>query len=151
MDAGLHGMEFKAPGRVASTVGKRRGKPSEKPANQGSPAFLFRIVKFADLTEVKSDRLLGDERAVPALLYLWGTACSPRPFLTSADARPQRTGSRALRQGRNGPQARSTATLLMEQPGELPALILEVNAGFGVATSLVARTRTCTGVAIMTW
>ena len=51
-------MEFKAPGRVASTVGKRRGKPSEKLANQGNPTFLFRIVKFADLTGVKSDRLL---------------------------------------------------------------------------------------------
>jgi hypothetical protein len=35
-----------------------RGKPSEKPANQGNPTFLFRIVKFADLTGVKSDRLL---------------------------------------------------------------------------------------------
>jgi hypothetical protein len=51
-------MEFEAPGRIASTVGKRRGKPSEKPENQGNPAFLFRIVKFADLAGIKSDRLL---------------------------------------------------------------------------------------------
>jgi hypothetical protein len=58
VDAGLHGMEFEAPGRIASTVGKRRGKPSEKPENQGNPAFLFRIVKFADLAGIKSDRLL---------------------------------------------------------------------------------------------
>jgi hypothetical protein len=62
VDAGLHGMEFEAPGRIASTVGKRRGKPSEKPENQGNPAFLFRIVKFADLAGIKSDRLLEPTR-----------------------------------------------------------------------------------------
>jgi len=68
VDAGLHGMEFEAPGRIASTVGKRRGKPSEKPENQGNPAFLFRIVKFADLAGIKSDRLL----VVQALSLLFG-------------------------------------------------------------------------------
>ena len=68
MDAGLHGVEFEAHGRIASTVGKRRGKPSEKPENQGNPAFLFRIVKFADLAGIKSDRLLGVQQSLAAHL-----------------------------------------------------------------------------------
>ena len=58
MDAGLHGVEFEAPGRIAPTVGKMRGKPSEKPENHENPALLLRMVKRAGLAGVKSDRLL---------------------------------------------------------------------------------------------
>jgi len=38
VDAGLHGVEFEALGRIAPTVGKMRGKPSEKPENNENPA-----------------------------------------------------------------------------------------------------------------
>ena len=58
MDAGLHGVEFEALGRIASTVGKNQGKALEKPENRGNPAFSSRIVKFSDFPRPKSDRLL---------------------------------------------------------------------------------------------
>jgi len=63
----LSGVEFEAHGRIAPTVGKKRGNPLEKPKNQGNPAFLFHIVKRAGLTGVKSDRLLATVRKSGAL------------------------------------------------------------------------------------
>ena len=78
MDAGLHGVELQAPGRIASTVGKMRGEPSETPENDENPAFLLRMVKRDGLAGVKSDRLL--DELIKNLIKIKPNRSYPRKF-----------------------------------------------------------------------
>lgn len=65
MDTGLHRVEFEAPGRIASTIGKMRGEPSETPENDENRAFLLRMVKRAGLgcVDIQASHMTAAARA----------------------------------------------------------------------------------------